>query len=192
MPRTPSAAQEAVVRYTLRRLRRPLKGGPQGPFFVCARCMRNFNPRLYEKLAPLVRGMGFELVGVEYHPNSKNALLRIYIDAEAGVDVDDCADVSHQVSGWLDVEDPISGHYTLEVSSPGLDRPLFLAEHFERFAGHAARIALAAPLAERGGRRFKGVLRGLDEAGRVVLEVDGEALAIGIEQIDKARLEPEI
>jgi len=87
-----------------------------------------------------LRGGGVELAGA----GTRGRLLRVYIDQEAGITLDDCTAVSHQLSGVLDVEDPIREHYTLEVSSPGWDRPLFTAAHFERFAGHEVRIRLAA------------------------------------------------
>ena len=89
--------------------------------------MRQDLKTLRRMLAAVVEAMGYELVGVEFHPGHENALLRIYIDSENGIGLDDCQRVSHQVNGVLDVEDPITGRYTLEVSSPGLDRPLFEA-----------------------------------------------------------------
>jgi ribosome maturation factor RimP len=104
--------------------------------------------------------------------------------------VDDCARVSEQVSGVLDVEDPIHGHYTLEVSSPGLDRPLFEPSHYQRFAGRRARLQLRRPLLERPGMRLTGTLMGI-KGNALVVEVDGQHLAIPVADIDKARLVPE-
>ena len=110
--------------------------------------------------------MGFEFVGLEYGGQAgAGGLLRVYIDHTDGIDVDDCADVSHQLSGVLDVEDPIKGNYILEVSSPGLDRPLFSKRDFERFAGSRVSIKLRVKLQER--RRFEGILQGIRE-GQVV------------------------
>ena len=103
-----------------------------------------------------VQGLGYELVGVEYLPQGRRSLLRVYIDTPGGVTVDDCERVSHQVSGVLDVEDPIRGQYVLEVSSPGLDRPLFTAEHFQRFAGSRVRLRTSPPLDGR--RNFSGLI----------------------------------
>ncbi|MCB1794222.1 MAG: ribosome maturation factor RimP, partial [Candidatus Competibacteraceae bacterium] len=97
--------------------------------------MRQDFQMLRRIVAATVEAMGYELVGVEFHPRPGNALLRVYIDGENGITLDDCQQVSHQLSGVLDVEDPIAGPYTLEISSPGLDRPLFEAKHFARFAG---------------------------------------------------------
>ena len=144
--------------------------------------------RLRQILKPVVEAMGCELVGVEFHPHGGNALLRVYIDKTTGISVTDCQQVSHQISGVLDVEDPISGHYTLEVSSPGLDRPLFEAAHFMRFAGHRVRVQLAAPL--NGRKNWQGRLLGMHGAD-VVLAADGAELWVPLERIEKARLIPE-
>ncbi|MCF6231078.1 MAG: ribosome maturation factor RimP, partial [Gammaproteobacteria bacterium] len=118
--------------------------------------MRKASDKLYEIITPVVEALGYELVGIEYISQGKHSVLRLYIDSEKGIVVDDCAEISHQVSGVLDVEDPIRGVYHLEVSSPGLDRPLFNEEHYERFTGHQVKIQLTAPL--NGRRKFQGVL----------------------------------
>jgi ribosome maturation factor RimP len=142
--------------------------------------------RLTRLVEPVVAGLGFELVGVEF--DTRQRILRVYIDCERGILVDDCSRVSHQLSGLLDVEDPIPGNYHLEVSSPGMDRPLFTPEHFERFKGAMARVQLAGPIAGR--RRFKARLLGM--AGDRVLLVDGEAqFEVPFDSIDRARLVPE-
>jgi ribosome maturation factor RimP len=146
------------------------------------------DPRIKQMLSTVVEAMGYELVGVEFHPHPRHGLLRVYIDTADGVTIDDCQRVSEQISGVLDVEDPIPGHYTLEVSSPGLDRPLFEAEHFERFAGHKVRIHLSAPL--NGRSNYTGRLLGLRDED-VVLESDGQPLPLPLERIEKARLVPE-
>ncbi|HHJ14870.1 MAG TPA: ribosome maturation factor RimP [Gammaproteobacteria bacterium] len=139
-------------------------------------------------LEPAVTAMGFELVGVEFF-RARQGVLRLYIDADQGVTVDDCQAVSHQVSGILDVEDPIRGQYTLEVSSPGLDRPLFRAGDFERFAGCEVRLQLTA--AVDGRRKFQGTLAGLRD-GEVVLELgDERELVVALDEIDQARLVPD-
>jgi ribosome maturation factor RimP len=133
-----------------------------------------------------VDALGYELVGVEYLPRPKSGhLLRIYIDREDGIGLGDCEKVSHQVSGVLDVEDPIRGGYVLEVSSPGLDRPLFEKAHFERFVGEVARIKLHAAL--NGRSNFKGTILAVD-GDDVVLEVDEEPVRLPITQISSARL----
>ncbi|UCE75730.1 MAG: ribosome maturation factor RimP [Gammaproteobacteria bacterium] len=142
---------------------------------------------LRKLLEPAVSALGFELVGVEF-VSGRRGLLRVYIDSEDGISIDDCQAVSHQVSGLLDVEDPIPGQYSLEVSSPGLDRPLFRAADFERFAGHEVRLRLVAPV--EGRRKFRGVLVGLRD-GRVVVQVEEQELVVALEEIDEARLVPD-
>jgi ribosome maturation factor RimP len=142
-----------------------------------------------DMLEPGIRSLGYELVGVEFHTGGKGGgLLRIYIDSEDGISADDCQRVSYQVSGVLDVEDPIPGHYTLEVSSPGLDRLLFRREDFERFAGQLVKLRLAYPV--EGQRRFKGRLTGL-RGEQVVIEADDMEISFPFEQIEQARLVPE-
>ena len=142
--------------------------------------------KLTRLVEPVVVGLGFELVGVEFDTHQR--ILRVYIDREGGIVVDDCSKVSHQLSGLLDVEDPIPGNYHLEVSSPGIDRPLFAPAHFERFKGSVARIQLARPIDGR--RRFKARLLGVE--GDKVLLLDGEAqFEIPFDSIDRARIVPE-
>jgi len=132
-----------------------------------------------------VESLGYELVGVEYIKNGQHTVLRIYIDAEQGIGIEDCERVSHQVSGVLEVEDPISSAYSLEISSPGFDRPLFKARDFERFAGSEAKISMKLPI--QGRRNFKGVLQGIDE-GEILILVDGEEYALPITKLAKASL----
>ena len=137
---------------------------------------------------PVVEALGYELVGIEFQAGQRNALLRIYIDQPNGIQIEDCERVSHQLSGVLDVENPIAGHYTLEVSSPGLDRPLFEAADFTRFAGHKARIQLDVAL--DGQRKFTGVIKGV-ERSQVILEVNQNEIRLPVDLIGKARLVPE-
>ncbi len=132
--------------------------------------------------------MGYELVGIEYRRGADSGLLRIYIDREGGIQLDDCVTVSRQVSAMLDVEDPLKESYQLEVSSPGVDRPLFVKEHFERFAGSRVRVKLRMKL--HGRKRFEGVLQGIQD-DNVVLEMDGEMECLPLDQIESARLVPE-
>lgn len=139
-------------------------------------------------LRPAVESLGFELVGVEFHGGS-NAVLRIYIDGPEGITVDDCATVSHQVSGVLDVEDPVSGAYTLEVSSPGVFRPLFTPADYERFAGERVRVQLATLVGGR--RRLRGLLVGLRD-GDIVVAEDGEQLVVPLAAVQRATLDPEL
>lgn len=146
-----------------------------------------------EKIIELARStiepMGYELVGVELLNAGKHGkTLRIYIDKEQGVTLDDCSSVSHQFSGVLDVEDPISGNYDLEVSSPGLDRPLFTAEHFVRFTGQE--VAIRTLGQHSGRRKFKGELKGID-ADLVKISMDGEEFELPLGDIDSARIVPQ-
>ena len=144
-------------------------------------------------LAPTVRALGLELLGAEYLPAPGGAVLRLYIDvpeAQAGersVGIEDCERASREVSAQLDVEDPISGHYTLEVSSPGLERPLFGAAQFARFAGEAAKVALQLP--QDGRRRLQGTILRVD-GDQVAFGVDGGEIVVPVDNIDKARLVP--
>lgn len=141
-------------------------------------------------LEPAVVALDCELVGIEYLPSGKHSLLRIYIDKPGGVTVDDCSAVSYQVSGLLDVEDPVPGHYTLEVSSPGLDRPLFQAQDFERFAGHEVKLRTRFPI--DGQRNFRGLLQGLQEQQVVIEEHDGKRVSLPLDQVEQARLVPDL
>jgi ribosome maturation factor RimP len=138
-------------------------------------------------LQPVVESLGYEFWGLEYI-QGRGATLRIFIDRDSdeGVSVDDCALVSHQVSGVLDVEDPISGEYNLEVSSPGMERPLFTIEQWGRYIGEDIQIRLLAPVA--GKRRLTATLTAI-EGDDVLLDVKkGEALRVPFAQVDRANL----
>lgn len=162
-------------------------------------------------LTPTVASLGVELLGIEYLPSPGGAVVRLYIDlpeselatatAEKGdedadgtgdtqraVSIEDCEAVSREVSAQLDVEDPISANYTLEVSSPGLDRPLFTAAHFSRFAGETAKVTLRLP--QEGRRRLTGVIGQVTDDD-ITFVVDGAPLVIQQDNIDKARLVPD-
>ncbi|HWR79462.1 MAG TPA: ribosome maturation factor RimP [Pseudomonas sp.] len=143
--------------------------------------------QLQALLAPVVEALGYECWGLEYMSQGRHSLLRIYIDHANGVLVEDCEKVSRQVSGVLDVEDPISSEYTLEVSSPGMDRPLFTLEQFAKHAGELVKIKLRSPY--EGRRNFQGPLRGVEEQDVVVLVDDHEYL-LPIDLIDKANIIP--
>ncbi len=149
--------------------------------------MSRLEQTLTQMLTPPVEALGFEMVGIEFVRAGKHSILRVFIDHEKGIDVDDCADVSHQVSAVLDVEDPINTEYNLEVSSPGMDRPLFTEAHYERFVGEIISIRLSVPMDNR--RNFKGTLLNC-ENGQISVEVDGETFLIAIANIDKGNLVP--
>ena len=142
--------------------------------------------QLKELLAPVVEDLGYTLWGVQYL-QGRGAVLRLFIDHDDGINVDDCALVSHEVSGVLDVEDPIPGDYNLEVSSPGLDRPLFELSHFERYQGESVQPTLLAPVA--GKRKMTATLVAVD-GDTLVMELDGESLRVPYSQVDRARLQP--
>jgi len=136
---------------------------------------------------PAVEALGCELWGLEYLSQGRHSVVRLYIDTAAGVTLTDCEKVSRQVSSLLDVEDPINGEYTLEVSSPGLDRPLYTLEHYERFAGEMVTVKLRAPFDGR--RKFTGSLSGVENSD-VVIQVDGEEYLLPIESIEAGNLVP--
>lgn len=149
-----------------------------------------------ELLSPTVEALGLELLGVEYLPAPGSATLRLYIDVpmaeqpERMVNIDDCERVSREVSAQLDVEDPISGNYTLEVSSPGVDRPLFTLAQFTRHLGESAKVGLK--LAQNNRRRLQGPIVAVDEAaGEIVFEVEGNPMTVAFDNIDKARILPD-
>ena len=144
--------------------------------------------KLTNLLQPLVEDLGYEFVGLEHRSNPKNPVLVVYIDRPEGIAVEDCEKVSREVAALLDVEDPIPGHYNLEVSSPGLDRPLFTLDQFEHFRGEIAQLSLFAPM--EGRRKFKGRILGT-ENGKVQLDQDGTAVELEMGNIVKARLVPD-
>ncbi|RBW47091.1 ribosome maturation factor RimP [Psychromonas sp. B3M02] len=149
--------------------------------------MASLEERLTEMLAPSVEDLGYELVGIEYVRAGKHSTLRIYIDQEEGILVDDCAAVSRQVSAIMDVEDPITNEYTLEVSSPGMERPLFNAAQYAAFIGEEVKIQLRMPIQNR--RRWKGVISSVD--GEIVsISVEGKEERFALSNIQKANIVP--
>jgi ribosome maturation factor RimP len=143
--------------------------------------------RLGPRLEQIVAFAGMELVHFEVRRESGGAVLRLYIDREGGVTLDDCARVSRQVSAELDADDPVPGRYTLEVSSPGLDRPLSRDRDFERFVGSTVRIVTASPL--DGQRHFKGRLNGLLHGSVQLVLEDGREVSIPRDLMTSARLD---
>lgn len=150
--------------------------------------MSQFHEKLNALLEPAVEALGFELLGVEFVRAGKHSTLRVYIDHPDGISVDNCADVSHQVSAVLDVEDPISTEYNLEVSSPGMDRPLFKAPHYEAALGEVVTIRLRIPQDNR--RNFKGQVLKVDN-GMLTVKVDNQDFELAIDNIEKANLVPQ-
>ena len=138
-------------------------------------------------IEPVVLAMGLELWGVEYFARGNTSTLRVYLDRDGGVGVKDCEQVSHQLSALLDVEDPISGEYTLEVSSPGLDRPLYTPAQYRRFSGETIDLRLRLPF--EGQRKFRGKLEAI-EADEVVLTVADHEYLFPFDSIERARVVP--
>lgn len=142
---------------------------------------------LQELLEPSVIALGYDFVAAELTGDGSQTILRIYIDLPGGITVRDCEKVSRQVSAVLDVEDPISGEYTLEVSSPGVDRPLVKREDFERFTGEGVKIHTGEAVLGR--RNFTGRLQGVEQ-DLILVEVDNEIYELKLENIERARLVP--
>ena len=142
---------------------------------------------LMKLLEPAVERLGYELSDVEVKLGGQDGIVRLFIDKADGVGLEDCEIVSRQVSALLDVEDPLPGHYVLEVSSPGLDRRLTKVEHFQRFMGEDIRVKLRFPI--EGRRNFRGALTGVD-GENIEVEVDGQSHRLPIATIESARLIP--
>ncbi|MGH8191822.1 MAG: ribosome maturation factor RimP [Rhodanobacteraceae bacterium] len=148
-----------------------------------------------ERVAPALEELGLECLGVEWSAGHGGGLLRVYIDtlshdggAEGGVGVDDCEAASREISALLDVDDPIAGRYVLEISSPGLERPLFSATQFARFVGEEAKVTLKLP--REGRRRLRGKIAAVD-GRRIGIDVDGARMEFGQDEIERARLVPD-
>ena len=149
--------------------------------------MAGMQSRLEKLLSPVAEAFDCELWGLDYRAQGKKSLLRLYIDKQGGVAVEDCERISRQAASVLDVEDPIAGEYTLEVSSPGMDRPFFRLEQYANYVGET--IAIKLRMAFDGRRKFTGVLAGI-ENDEIVLQVDNEEYLLPFELIDKANLVP--
>jgi len=141
--------------------------------------------RLTKLLQPLIEDLGYEFVGIDQSSNPKNPTVVIYIDRPEGIAIDDCATVSREVAALLDVEDPIPGHYNLEVSSPGLERPLFTAAQYESFSGEQVAMTIYAPVDGR--RKFKGTILAVS-GDTVTIDQDGTEVALELNNVVKARL----
>jgi ribosome maturation factor RimP len=139
-------------------------------------------------LEPTIERLGYELSDLEVKLGGRGGVVRVYIDQPDGISLDDCEKVSLAVSALLDVEDPLPGHYNLEVSSPGLDRKLTKVEHFQRFTGEVVKVQMRFPI--EGRKRFRGTLVASNDEN-IVVEVDGEPHSLPMATIDTARLAPE-
>jgi len=144
--------------------------------------------KLTRIIEPALIGLGYELVLLEYSPGVRTGTLRLFIDSPSGIGMEDCEKVSREVGALLDVEDPIQKAYHLEVSSPGLDRPLVKPEHFLKFVGEKVRVQTLAPIGRR--KKFPGVIVSANQH-EVVVNVDGEQFHIPLADIERARLVPD-
>ena len=144
--------------------------------------------QLQQLIEPAVRAVGLALWGVEFHVKGVHSLVRVYIDGPDGVTVDDCALASRQIGSVFDVEDPIAGEYTLEVSSPGLERPLYTLEQYRQFVGSRVKLRLRVPFDGR--RGFTGTLGGVED-DEVLLVVGDDEYMFPFEDIDRAKIASE-
>ncbi len=147
--------------------------------------MTRLEKTLFSLLKPAVEGCGFVLWGIEYLPQGKHALLRVYIDHENGITVDDCGEVSLQASALLDVEDPVNGAYNLEISSPGLERYFFMPEHYRAYCGSRIKVSLLTPVQTK--RRYMGEIVSADNE-TVILDVESVEVAIPLHNVQKAKV----
>jgi ribosome maturation factor RimP len=160
--------------------------------FFCSKIseetMKQAPEHLVNLIEPIVEGLGYECVGIDYNPHPKHGLLRIYIDSENGILVEDCSKVSHQISGVLDVEDPIQGNYQLEISSPGADRPFFKVSQFEQFIDSMVMVNLFKAIDGR--RKITGLIKKVEDD--IITLQDGDQIyEVPFNAMSKARLVPE-
>lgn len=140
---------------------------------------------LRDRLAAVVTTLGYEFVGCEFRQQGRDSVLRIYIDNEKGITLDDCTKVSRQVSAMLDVDDPIQGNYHLEISSPGLNRPLFEPHQYQKFMGRSIKVRTYSPINNQ--RNFVGVLQQVNETD-IHLLMDAEEVVLPFSDIEKAKI----
>jgi ribosome maturation factor RimP len=149
--------------------------------------MKQVPAHITDIVKPVVEGLGYELVGIEFNPHPKHGLLRVYIDSNDGVLVDDCSKVSHQLSGVLDVEDPIPGNYQLEISSPGMDRPFFYIHQFEQYIGHMVVVSLYQGIGGR--KKITGIIETVADDIITLRDAD-QLFEVPFNAMSKARLAP--
>lgn len=148
--------------------------------------MRRASAEVWSLLQPVIEAMGYEFVGAQLGQAENGMTLRVYIDNAEGINLDDCSAVSRQVSAALDVDDLIDGAYMLEVSSPGLDRPLFTLAQYKQHVGQTVNIKLRELVSGR--RRFTGLLTAVEE-DLALVEIDGTVYDLPMDKIESARLE---
>src|SRR5215510_12942695 len=164
-------------------------GGPQGPFLLEGRVDTAIHDRLIARFEPELQGLGYELVEVEFAPGPGGGTLRFYIEKpqDQGIDAEDCAKASHALLDSIEADDPLPGDYSIEVSSPGLDRVLRTPEHFARYVDNRVKVELAVP--REGRKRYTGMLRQADGES-IELEVDNFSVTLKLAEIGRARLAP--
>ena len=149
--------------------------------------MAKITDKVFVLINPAIYDMGYELLGLEYVSSGKRSVLRVYIDSDSGIGINDCESVSRQVSSIMDVEDPISGQYNLEVSSPGIERPLFTIAHYRRFLGNDISLRLYRPMDGR--RKFTGSIGSISEANNTIeLVTELGPVTMDLSLIEKANL----
>ena len=149
--------------------------------------MAKITDKITNLIKPVVIDMDYELVGVEYIASGKYSVLRVYIDSDTGVGINDCEKVSRQVSAIFDVEDPITGQYNLEVSSPGIERPLFNISHYQRFLGSDIKLRTVRPI--NGQRKFRGTIGSVSETEKTIELLTGiDTVKLEVDMIEKANL----
>ncbi len=148
--------------------------------------MRKLSLTIEEKLTAVVSNLGYEFLGYEFAQENRRAIFRMYIDRPGGISHQDCSKVSHQVSAMLDVDDPIEGQYRLEVSSPGLNRPLFRLAQYEKQVGQRLKVRLALPLMQR--KNFAGILKRVEEGQICLLLEEGNEVMLPFSEIEKANV----
>jgi len=151
--------------------------------------MGQMKENLQGMIEPVIFWMGYAVVGFAYVLGRRRSVFRLYIDKADGFTLDDCSAVSHQVSGLLDVEDPLTEEYNLEVSSPGSDRPLFKLAHYQAFMGHRVKLQLRVPLNNR--RKFKGIIKSVEGDEITLVVEDNKEYKLDFNLVERANLVPE-
>ena len=155
---------------------------------ISEKIMKQAPEHLINLIEPIIEGLGYECVGIDYNPHPKHGLLRIYIDSENGILVEDCSKVSHQISGVLDVEDPIQGNYHLEVSSPGSERPFYKISQFEQFIESTVLVHLFKAIDGR--KKITGIIVKVED-DIITLQEGEQIYTVPFDAMSKARLVPE-
>lgn len=157
------------------------------PFFVFygGVVLARLESKLTDMLTAPVEALGYKLWGIDYVQAGKHSTVRVYIDSDNGISIDDCAEASRQISAVMDVEDPIVNEYTLEVSSPGVDRPLFTVEQYGMYIGEEVKVLLNMPV--NGSRKLKGAVTKV-EGQMLSLQVDGKDTLVALDNIRKGNL----